>query len=326
MAFGTKIPPEESLARLPATRPAPGGESAPQQSGKSEETVEPLKPIDRFEIRDPRYRMADLILPAAVRQDIAVLKSRIQNHALIYVEWGFARVDPLGATVAVNYYGPPGTGKTMCAEALAADLGKRILEVNYAEVESKYVGETAKNIVAAFSQAKQAGALLFFDEADSILGRRMTNVTQAADHGVNVSRAVMLKQLDNFDGIVVFATNLQRNFDEAFKRRILQHVCIPLPDEAGRLELWKRMVGPKTPGRDAVDFSGLAIDSEGFSGGLIKNAVLLALCEVAARDKQSQVLVQADLVRSLGNVRRAEQEVGRGHTTWTELQELPKEL
>jgi SpoVK/Ycf46/Vps4 family AAA+-type ATPase len=326
MKFGKIIPPEESLSRYKAADVQKPGKETDNQAGQSKDSDQALKLMERFESRAPRYRMDDLILPEGVRQEIKTLKSRINNHALIYQEWGFQKIDPVGVSVAVNYYGPPGTGKTMCAEALAADLGQPILEVNYAEIESKYVGETPKNIVAAFAQAKKSKALLFFDEADSILGRRLTNVTQSADHGVNVSRSVMLKQLDRFDGIVVFATNLAKNFDGAFVRRILQHVYIPLPDEAGRLELWKRMIGVKVPGWESIDVTLLAKESDGFSGGLIKNAVLLAMCEVASRDKKQQSLNQNDLIRSAQCVRRASQEVGPGHTVWAELKELPKEM
>jgi ATP-dependent 26S proteasome regulatory subunit len=318
-SFGKKIPAEESLSRYKAVDAQTSGKAVGDEVGQAKNSDQALKLVERFEVRAPRYHISDLILPEAVRQEIITLKSRINNHALIYHEWGFQKIDPIGVSVAVNYYGPPGTGKTMCAEALAADMGQPILEVNYAEIESKYVGETPKNIVAAFAEAKKSRALLFFDEADSILGRRLTNVTQSADHGVNVSRSVMLKQLDSFDGIVVFATNLAKNFDGAFVRRILQHVYIPLPDEQGRFALWNRMVGTRVPGRDLIDFDSLAKASAGFSGGLIKNAVLLAMCEAASREKGQQILQQNDLIRALQAVRRASQEVGFGQTVWTEL-------
>jgi SpoVK/Ycf46/Vps4 family AAA+-type ATPase len=323
MSFGKKISPEESLSRYKVADSQKPSRELDAPAGQTKDSDQALKLLERFESRAPRYHMDDLILPAGVRQEIKTLKSRIENHALIYHEWGFQKIDPVGVSVAVNYYGPPGTGKTMCAEALAADLGLPILEVNYAEIESKYVGETPKNIVSAFAQAKSSKALLFFDEADSILGRRLTNVTQSSDHGVNVSRSVMLKQLDSFEGVVVFATNLAKNFDGAFVRRILQHVYIPLPDEACRLELWKRMIGVNVPGSGSINLSLLAKESEGFSGGLIKNAVLLAMCEVASREKDKQLISQQDLIRSAQCVRRASQEVGPGQTVWTEFKELP---
>lgn len=168
-----------------------------------------------------------MVLSKETAQEIDSVCAKIEYHSVLYDEWGLSTIDPRGDRVAVSLYGPPGTGKTMCAEALAHRFGKPILEVDYADVESKYVGETPKNIRAAFKRAQECGALLFFDEADSILGKRMTNVTQSADHSVNVSRAVMLRQMDLFSGIVVFATNLARNYGPAFVRRIPYHIYMP---------------------------------------------------------------------------------------------------
>jgi len=302
MSFGRKISPEESIQNLSQARPDEGDNRNPEKSIPER--------VTHFEARAPKFKMEDVILPEVVRQAIEILKSRIRNHDLIYREWGFESIDPRGVNIAVSFYGQPGTGKTMCAEALASDLGQPILEVNYAEIESKYVGETPKNIIAAFRAAGQSGAILFFDEADSILGRRLTNVTQSADHGVNVSRAVMLKQLDEFEGIVIFATNLARNYDGAFVRRILQHVYVPPPDEACRLLLWKRMISPKVPGQDSVDFCALAKESSGLTGGLIKNAVLIALSELAKCPANGRVLSIDHLRKAMSGVRHAQQEVG----------------
>jgi ATP-dependent 26S proteasome regulatory subunit len=153
---------------------------------------------------------------------------------------------------------------------------------------------------------------LFFDEADSILGKRMTQVTQAADHGVNVARAVMLKQLDEFDGIVAFATNLARNFDGAFVRRILMHIEIPLPDAARRLLLWQKMITPAVPGRGTIGWQELAEQSDGLSGGDIKNAVVNALAAVAARDDGERFATTADFAQAIEDVRRAARDVGPG--------------
>jgi SpoVK/Ycf46/Vps4 family AAA+-type ATPase len=305
MPFGRKISAEESIQRLAKADPGKNGNAALAESVNESSGL-----AVRFESRLPKFKMSDVILPDSVRLEIRILKSRMRNHELIYRDWGFESVDPRGANIAVSFYGEPGTGKTMCAEALAADLGQPILEINYAEIESKYVGDTPKNIVAAFAAAKQARAVLFFDEADSILGRRLTNVTQSADHGVNVSRSVMLKQLDQFEGIVIFATNLARNFDTAFVRRILQHIHVPVPDEACRLLLWQKMIPAKVPGRESVDFSKLAQESEAMTGGLIKNAALLALSELAECLPGDRKLATDSVHRAMIKVRRAHEEVG----------------
>ena len=319
-----RIPKEESLAHLGTRTGAPQtpGPKAAAETATADEAAPKLS--EKFETRLPRYRMDQVILSDLVSAEIKVLQSRIRNHDLIYQDWGFAEVDPLGRNIAVNFYGPPGTGKTMCAEALASELGKSILEVNYAEIESKYVGDTPKNIVAAFRCATETDSVLFFDEADSILGRRLTSVTQSADHGVNVSRSVMLKQLDDFSGIVIFATNLARNFDSAFVRRILQHVFIAPPDEKCRVRLWQKIVTAAIPGRANLDFTRLAAESDGLTGGLIKNATLLALADLAQRPVLTRQLVHDDLAKGIEHVRRAQLEIGAEHAsepkvTWKEL-------
>jgi SpoVK/Ycf46/Vps4 family AAA+-type ATPase len=308
---GKPIPLSASLSRL--VPPPDSVASRPAQSGRPdrpEDGATSMPALERFEARASLYRLADLVLPEATRRRYAILLSRIRNHDLLYGEWGLGRLDPGGRHTAVCFYGPPGTGKTMCAEALAAELGRPIIEVDYAEIESKYVGETPKNIVAAFGAAREAGAVLFFDEADSILGRRMTNVTQAADQAVNVSRAVMLKQLDQFSGIVVFATNLAKNFDGAFVRRILMHIEVPLPDVEGRLRLWQRMLTVTAPGRDRVDPGELAAASDGLAGGDIKNAAIAALAAAADRADPDRCLRPDDLLEAIADVRRSRLEVG----------------
>jgi ATP-dependent 26S proteasome regulatory subunit len=315
MPFGRRIDPDEFAAatsKLVHTEPETARKNSQEPSDREQE----LKTDERFEARPPKFKMTDLVLSQSVLTELRTLKSRISNHGVIYETWDFRRIDPSGRNAAVNLYGPPGTGKTMCAEALADDFGKMLIEVNYAEIESKYVGETPKNIVAAFRRAKACDALLFFDEADSILGRRMTNVTQSADHAVNVARAVMLKQLDEFSGIVVFATNLAKNFDGAFVRRILQHICIAAPDEDCRRRLWERMITPSVPGRESLDFGYLAKVSDGMTGGSIKNAVLLALSNAADRTGRERKVDAKDLESAIENIKRAQRDVGISQSDW----------
>src|SRR5712671_2993174 len=126
MAFGRKIPPSESLSQIGTVQPHSTNHHQ-ASSNRPDEAPEALQTRERFELREPRYRIKDLILPEAVLRQIGILKSRIENHKLIYHEWEFQKIDPVGAGAAVNFYGPPGTGKTMCAEALASAMGKQIL-------------------------------------------------------------------------------------------------------------------------------------------------------------------------------------------------------
>jgi SpoVK/Ycf46/Vps4 family AAA+-type ATPase len=316
--YGVPVARDQSLAGLQprngraSPRLAPRGVDSPADC----ESLAKGRPVAAqgqaaFRTRPPRHRLEQVVLPEITRREIARLLARIHHHDLLYREWGLNEVDPAGDCLAINLYGPPGTGKSMCADALAAELGRSLVEVSYAELESKYVGETPKNICAAFGAARAADAVLFFDEADSILGRRMTNVTQAADHSVNVSRAVMLKQLDAFAGVVLFATNLAKNFDGAFVRRILMHVEVPPPDLAGRKLLWQRMIGARVPGRERLDWDALAEMSAGLCGGEIKNAAVIALSEAAARNLEERRIRAEDLACAIESVHKAKREVGR---------------
>ena len=266
-----------------------------------------------FVAREPLYSLANLVLDEQTVLRLQSLKNRFKTHSLVYDEWGLGELDPSGRHIAFNLYGPPGTGKTMCVEALARDWGKKIIDVSYAEIESKYVGETGKNIVAAFKAASEQDALLFFDEADSILGQRMTSVTQAADQAVNVARAVMLKQLDAFDGIVAFATNLAKNFDSAFVRRIPVHIEIPLPDENCRVRIFKTILPDKVPFKAKVDCASLASQTKGLSGGDLKNIIVNAVSDLAAQSWQTMdtIAITEVFANHAVAISKAKRDVGR---------------
>lgn len=284
------------------------------------------EPAVAFVAREPLYSLENLVLDPATAERLESLKNRFKTHRLVYEDWGLGETDPSGRHIAFNLYGPPGTGKTMCVEALAREWSKKLIDVSYAEIESKYVGETGKNIVAAFKAAKEQNALLFFDEADSILGQRMTSVTQAADQAVNVARAVMLKQLDAFDGIVAFATNLARNFDGAFVRRIPIHIEIPLPDEAGRRRILENILPDAVPFKRRIDFAFLAAKTPGLSGGDLKNVAVNAISDLAAQSWQTMdaATLTSAFVRHAEATAKAKREVGHGPTVVVD-EEVPLE-
>lgn len=188
--------------------------------------------------------------------------------------------------VILNFYGKAGTGKTMTAEAVAKALNKKVYQVNYAELESKYVGETPKNIKRAFEIAKNDNAVLIFDEADSFLGKRLTSVTQSADYGVNITRSVLLMELEKFDGIVIFTTNLIENYDEAFKRRILLNIYFDMPDKNAREEIWKLHLGYKIPLANDVTSYELAEHFDNVSGADIKDILFYAALNALEQDNE----------------------------------------
>src|SRR5450432_1129174 len=224
----------------------------------------------------PRRQLANLVLTPPTERQLRIALAKIQHHDKLYHEWGLESIHPEGRGIAINLYGPPGTGKSFAAEAIADHLQQPIIRIDYAQIESRFVGDTPKNIAAAFEAAKAGPAVLFFDEADSVLSRRATNITQAADYGVNVSRSTLLLQLDSFTGVVLFATNLASNYDPAFVRRILAHVHFPLPDEAALTRLWQYHLPAKLPLQPDVTAAILASRSAGLSGGEVLNVVILA--------------------------------------------------
>ncbi|NTV45455.1 MAG: ATP-binding protein [Chlorobiales bacterium] len=255
--------------------------------------------LENFEPTKPLYSLDQLILDKETTKRIREAINVLITQDLIYDAWNLKSVARTGRRVALNFYGPPGTGKTLAADAIANFLSKELLIISYAELESKYVGETPKNIRAAFKKAAQTGALLFFDEADSILGKRLTNISQSADNSVNVARSTTLIELDNFDGIVIFASNLVGNYDTAFLRRMLAHIEFRLPGSEERAAIWQCHLPPEMPVEANLDFQQLADNSAGAAGGDIQNAVLLAASYASMRAKEEQIVRLNDFTRAI---------------------------
>ncbi len=279
--------------------------------------------LSLFTPEAPRRRLADLVVSAVTERELRTALAKVQYHGKLYDEWGLSSIHPEGRGVALNLYGPPGTGKTFAAEAIADYLKRSIIRIDYAQIESRFVGDTPKNIAAAFTAAREANAVLFFDEADSVLSRRVTNITQAADYGVNVTRSTLLLQLDSFDGVVIFATNLAANYDSAFVRRILAHVYFPLPDEAALSRLWHYHLPVKLPRQPDVTPEALAARSLGLSGGDVLNVVILAAS--SALERGAHIVALIDFDAAIAQVRRARQEVGNRDTdTPFSLPEMPE--
>src|SRR4051812_25240997 len=230
----------------------------------------------------PRRSFDDVILPVATRRALDEALAHVTRHDLIFNRWGLGERHPTGLALAFNFAGPPGTGKTICAEAIAHSLGRRLLLVRYAELESLWMGETPKNVAAIFRSAHEQGAVLLFDEADAIAARRSTSVDFGFQRESNTVVTVLLQELESYNGVVIFATNLAANFDPAFERRIRTHVLFEMPGEAERAQIWRVQLHPsRTPLAPDVDFDALARRYE-VSGGDIRNAVLKAALAAAA--------------------------------------------
>lgn len=232
-----------------------------------------------FELRTPRIKLdGDIVLPNSTRQMFDEAIGAMRFHKTIYTDWGFGEVDPAGRNMILNLYGPPGTGKTLAAEALAGTLGCQFYHVGIAELESKFVGDTAKNISAAFKAASSNSALLFFDEADTLLGARLSSVTQGIDNEINAMRSTLLIELERFEGVVVFATNFAKNYDSAFVSRIRYHIEFKLPDLDGRKQLFSKLLVAGVPLAEARDHivERCAVAAEGLSGREIRTVLRTA--------------------------------------------------
>jgi SpoVK/Ycf46/Vps4 family AAA+-type ATPase len=231
---------------------------------------------DLVEAVEPRRSFDDVVLPERTLRALNYALALVRKHDLIFRQWGLAERHNTGLGLAFHFAGPPGTGKTICAEALAYTLDRRLLVVRYSELESRWVGQTAKHVAAVFRAAERQDAVLFFDEADAIAGRRFASMQAAVEREANSVVNVLLHELETFPGVVIFATNLASNMDPAFERRIRTHILFEMPDAQERERIWQVQLHPrKTPLADDVDFRALA-EAYPRSGGDIKNAVLKA--------------------------------------------------
>jgi SpoVK/Ycf46/Vps4 family AAA+-type ATPase len=230
----------------------------------------------------PRRSFDDVILSPVTRGALEAALAQVTQHDLIFKSWGLGERHSTGLGLAFNFAGPPGTGKTICAEAIAKSLGRQLLVVRYAELESMWMGETSKNVAAIFRTAREEHAVLLFDEADAIAARRSTSVDSGSQRESNSVVNVLLQELERYTGVVIFATNLAANFDPAFERRIRTHVLFELPGETERAQIWMAQLHPfRTPLAPDVDFDALAQNYK-VSGGDIQNAVLKAALAAAA--------------------------------------------
>lgn len=266
-----------------------------------------------FIAQPPKTTLDRVILPLKVKEEVETSLSLIKFQTKIYEDWGFSEVDNKPKLI-LNFYGPSGTGKTMVSHAIAHQLGKNILAVNYAEIESKYVGDAPKNLFKAFETANKEKAVLFFDEADSFLGKRIENVSSSSDQAINSLRSQMLILLEDFDGVVIFATNLAKNYDRAFESRILKHIHFDLPDLEGRKQIINITIPSKIPFAEEVNKDNLceklAEISENFSGREIKNAVLesLTLGAQSGREKITEDFFIKGFENTKEKIKRLEEE------------------
>ena len=266
---------------------------------------------------EPAARWDDLVVPDDTLAQLRELCRRAVDRRRVLDEWGFGRKLSRGRGVNALFAGPAGTGKTMAAEVIAAELGLDLYAIDLAGVVSKWIGETEKNLDRIFRAAEDADAVLFFDEADALFGKR-SEVRDSHDRYANIEISYLLQKMEQYDGLAILATNLRQNLDEAFLRRLAFTIIFPFPEEADRRRIWQVIWPTATPLGDDVDLDMMARHFK-LSGGQIKN-IALAAAHLAASD--GGVVTMAHLLHA---TRREYQKLGK-RLSDAELAGVPAEV
>lgn len=222
----------------------------------------------------PQYRVEQLVLPPEQLRRIRQIISQLHNRHQVLTEWNYHGKLSRGKGTNVLFAGPPGTGKTMAAEAIAAELGLDLYRIDLSQIISKYIGETEKNLSRLFHEAEHSNAVLLFDEADALFGKR-SEVKDSHDRHANTEVAYLLQKMEEYEGMSILATNLQHNLDEAFARRMAFRIEFQIPEIEHRHRLWLSMFPTEAPKDADIDFAFLSRNIR-LSGGHIKNAALTA--------------------------------------------------
>lgn len=273
---------------------------------------------------EPVWHLDDLVLSPETREKLTDAITFCVKKATIVDSWGLKSfLKGSSGCTGINMYGKPGTGKTIGAEAIATATGKRIIKVDYSEIQSEKWGGTEKQLTELFETALSTGSIIFFDEADGLLGKRKSDGANAETN--NQIKSHLLTLLDRYDVIVVFATNLFENYDRAFFRRILFHISFPLPNEEQLVDLWKLHLGDEpnekrtsiVPRSKTFSFEQLAKDSIGLSGGDVKNLTLQACIHLVAKDEPA--LTNDMVARLIATYRQSLQDMDHRQDIKTEV-------
>ena len=228
----------------------------------------------------PRRGWDDLVLPRDTVAQLREFCQQVRRRARVHDEWGFGRRHALGRGATALLTGPSGTGKSLSAEVIAGDLGLDLYRVDLSCVVSKYIGETEKNLSRVFDDAQVSNAVLFFDEADALWGKR-SETKDAHDRYANIEVSYLLQRVEDYEGVCILASNFGKNIDAAFIRRMRFCVELPFPDEAHRLRIWRGVFPEQAPLDSDVDFNFLAHKFK-LAGGNIKNVALAAAFNAAS--------------------------------------------
>lgn len=233
---------------------------------------------------DCKYRWDDIVLPDEQLGRLGEILDYIKYQYVVFDTWGFDKKLSYGKGLTVLFSGASGTGKTMSAEIIATESNLDLYKIDLSNVVSKYIGETEKNLNHIFTEAQTSNAILFFDEADALFGKR-SDVKDAHDRYSNIETGYLLQKMEEYEGAVILATNLRNNLDDAFIRRLKYTIDYPFPEKEDRLCIWKKIFPAETPVDTQVDYDFLA-GNFSFTGGNIKNIALTASFYAAAGSRQ----------------------------------------
>lgn len=242
---------------------------------------------------NPRRKWKDLVLAAAVKEQLEEICAFVRHKETVFSEWGFDKKLSLGKGLNILFAGPSGTGKTLAAEVIAGEVGLDLYKIDLSGIVSKYIGETEKNLKKIFGEAETCNAILFFDEADALFGKR-SEVNDSHDRYANIEVNYLLQQMEEHEGTIILASNYKKNLDDAFIRRLQFAVEFPIPDETARKEIWIGMFPENSRLGGDVDF--IFLSKFKLTGGNIKNIALLAA--VLAADG-SGVIGMKEILRAL---------------------------
>ena len=280
-----------------AVRLAISGQKEPDSAAIARVCAEVLEPAAQGNIKLVRsgYTLDDLKLPVEQKQQLHNICAHVWQRHKVFDEWNMESRFAYGRNVSALFVGPPGTGKTMAVHVLADMLEIPLYRIDISQIVDKYIGETEKRLEEVFNTAEKNNAILFFDEADSIFGKR-SEVNEAKDKYANTEVSYILQRMEEYDGIVILATNYKKNIDEAFMRRIRYLVEFTLPSEDIRRQIWESSFAPEVPLED-VNFEYLARQFE-LAGGNIKNIVLNAVFKAASEGQPVGMLHILESIRT----------------------------
>jgi AAA+ superfamily predicted ATPase len=251
----------------------------------------------------PKVAWEDIVLQRDQMAQLREIANYVKYRHIVFADWNFEQKISLGKGLNILFAGPSGTGKTMASEIMANELGLDLYKIDLSTVISKYIGETEKNLDKIFTEARNSNSILFFDEADAVFGKR-SEVRDSHDRYANIEVAYLLQKMEEYDGIVILATNLRKNLDEGFARRMHFSVEFPLPEEPDRLRIWRCIFPQEAPLAEDLDLKFMARQFK-VTGGNIKN-IALGAAFLAAGD--GATIKMEHLIRA---TKREYQKIGR---------------